>query len=282
MAQLFNREIFLNVGGTLIRSRFDEEDRVLPTLRVGFNIEKTLKRTPNKAEITITNLKEDNRVKIQEKDIGVILEAGYVGQTHQIFKGNLEFGQNRLIGREWISTIQTKDGGQAFRRSRVSKSFKRPAKVGDVFEFMAGQLGVDKGNIREKLSSLRGGLSEWSSGIVLSGKSEKQFDKLARSMGFTWSVQDGALLLLGPKETIGTNAAVLSSTTGMIGAPEPGEKGFVKVQALIQPDLIPGRAVEIRSRNDRLNGFYRIDKAVYVGDTWGGEWTVNIEGKPLN
>ena len=58
MTALFNREITLNVGGTLIRSRFDERDRVVPTLRVGFKIEKTLKKEPNKAEITITNLKE--------------------------------------------------------------------------------------------------------------------------------------------------------------------------------------------------------------------------------
>jgi len=281
MTSLFNREITLNVGGTLIRSRFDEQNRVLPTLKVGFKIEKTLKREPNKAEITITNLKESNRTKIQEKDVPTILLAGYVGATHQIFAGNIEFGQNRLLGRDWISKLQTKDGGKAFRTARINRSFKKPAKATDILRVVGESLGIDLGNLLEKVSSgsIRETLSEWGNGMVLSGKSEQQFDKIARSMGFTWSIQDGALLLLGPNETIGPKAVVLSSGTGMIGAPEPGEKGFVKVKSLIQPDIIPGRQIQVISKT--VNGFFRIEKATYTGDTWGSDWSVDIEGKPV-
>jgi len=187
------------------------------------------------------------------------------------------------VGREWVSKVQAKDGGKSFRTARVNCSTKGPAKIAEVVRAAGEAMGVDLGNLLEKISggSLRKPLTEWVNGMVLSGRAEQQFDKLMRSLGFTWSIQGGALQISGPTDVIGTKPVLLTSSSGMIGAPEPGEKGIVKVKSLLQPNLTPGRAVEIRTKNDKINGVYRIQKATFTGDTWGGDWGVDIEGKPI-
>jgi hypothetical protein len=259
------------------------EDQAAPILRVGFKVERTLSREPNACEIQIYNLNKDHRSKFQKKEIPITLEVGYVGNIFQIFSGNLSKAQNRLDGRDWVTTIQVGDGNTEFRSARINQSIKGPAKIGDVLKAAAESFGLDLGNVSEKASqgSIRGKISEFVNGIVLSGKSEQQLDKVLKPMGYTWSIQDGEIQLLGPNETIGNTVALLTSSTGMIGTPEAGENGFVKTRALIQRDLSPGYRFKIESRNIEVNGFYRVEKSTYVGDTWGGEWYVDIEGKPL-
>ena len=280
--QLFGREIDLNVDGVQIRTKYIE-DEAAPILRVGFKVERTRTKDPNTCDLTIYNLGKDNRTKFQKKEAPTVLEVGYVDNIFQIFSGNLIFGQNQLNGRDWVTTMQAGDGSEEFRTARINTSIKGPAPIGDVLKIVASALGVDLGNVNEKASkgSIRGKLTEFANGIVLSGKVEQELDKIIKPMGYSWSMQDRALQLLEPEETIGDSVVLLTKNTGMVGTPEAGEDGFVKVRSLIQRDLFPGRRFKIESLNDTINGFYRVEKATFVGDTWGGDWYVDLEGKPL-
>lgn len=280
--RLYGRQIDLNVDGVLIRSKYIENEAA-PVLKVAFKVERSRSKEPNSCDLEIYNLNKDNRTRFQKKEIPVVLEAGYVDNIFQIFSGNLTFGQNRLDGRDWVTSMQAGDGSTKFRTARINTSIKGPVPVGDVLKTVAASLGVDPGNIDEKASkgSIRGKLTQFVNGIVLSGKSEQEIDKIIKSMGYSWSIQDGALQLLEPNETIGDSVVLLAAGTGLVGTPEAGEDGFVKVRSLIQRDLFPGRKFKLESRNGELNGFYRIEKAIFVGDTWGGDWYIDIEGKQL-
>ncbi len=140
-------------------------------------------------------------------------------------------------------------------------------------------MGVAIGNLIDVTSSLRKTFTEFSNGVVLSGKVEKELDKIAKSMGLKWSMQDKQLLFLGRTQFIGTLISKLSAGTGLIGSPEPGEDGIVRVQAILQPNLLPGTRIQVDSKE--VTGVYRIEKTVFVGDTWGDDWSADLECKPL-
>lgn len=281
MTALIDREILLNVGGIEIRSR-PFEDPNAPLLKVGFQTEMTSKREPNKSEIKIYNLNESNRTRFQEKGIPVILVAGYRSATSNLFNGALDFGSNTHDGLDWITTLQSGDAGRNnYRTARVNISLNGPVDATEVARQAAAALGINVGNLEEKLASgsLRETFTQFSNGVSLSGKAEKEFSKVIKSLGYSWSIQGGQLQILGPKDFIGTTPQLISNGTGMIGSPQPGEKGFVNVRSLIQPNLLPGNRIQIESKT--TNGFFRIENATFTGDTWGQDWYADLEVKPL-
>ena len=282
--KLFRRSMSINIGGLLIATAESKTGELKDTLRVGFKVTLATKKDPNTADFVIYNLRKDNRAAIQEKNQVIDFKAGYIDNESQIFLGALNHADSVLDGRDWVSSIQAGDAGLAFKKERINTSIKGPVGVGEVLKAAADALGVNLGNVAEKISagSLRTTLTEFANGIVLSGKAEQQMDKIVKSMGYTWSIQAGQLQLLGPTETIGTQAFVLSSQTGLIDVPEAGEDGLVKLRSLLQPELLPGKKIKLESDSTKnLNGFYRADKVVFVGDTWGNDWYVEIEGKPV-
>ena len=102
-------------------------------------------------------------------------------------------------------------------------------------------------------------------------------------MGLQLSIQDEQILLLEPGEFLQGRTVVLrppqlnTPGTGLIGSPEPGEDGFINARALIQPGLVPGRRVDLQAEN--IRGLFRIERVVYIGDTWGPDWYADIEAK---
>lgn len=282
MAKLFNRDLVLNAGGLEIRARDPQSSDARPTLRVIFQVVSGTAKDPNTADISIYNLKKSNRVALQEKEIDTVLEAGYVDNISQIFGGQLQRGSSVRDGSDWITSIQSGDSTKPFKASRISKSFGGPVDVQDVLETVAKELNVGLGNLKDKISEggIRAGLSQFSNGFVAVGKTEKVLHRITKAMGYTFSIQDGQLQLLAPGETINPNEAILlSSSTGLIGSPEPGEKGVVKARSLMQPETLPGRKVKIES--EEIDAFFRIDKVVFSGDTWASDWYSDLEMSPV-
>lgn len=279
MTDLVNRSLVLNVGGLRITSPSDINDQ--PGLRVTFAIQKNLRKEPNTSTVTIYNLSKDSRSKVQDQDLEVTLDAGYVDNRHLIFAGQLDYSSHVKQGTDWVTTMQSGDGSKVYQTARINESIKGPASLSAVVQKAANALGINIGNALTKISkgSLRGNLSEWVNGVVLQGKAEKQLDKILRSAGYSWSIQDGQLQLLGPEETLEEQAAVLRPGTGLIGSPEPGDKGVIRARSLLQPRLLPGRKVKIESAT--VNGFFKILKTNFVGDTRGQDWYSDIEGRPL-
>lgn len=280
MALLFDRSVKCNIGGLVIESPMEGEESSA-ALRVSFKIPRSLRRDPNTSTLSIYNLSKDSRAQLQEKDLETTIEAGYVDAISQIFGGEMQLATSINDGVDWVTTIQSDDGGKQYQTARINESIKGPAKVGDVLKKVAEAMGLGEGNFLDKAGkgSVRGSLSEWTSGMVLSGRAEQQLDKIVRSMGYSWSIQDGQLQLLELEETIGDQVNTLRPGTGLIGSPEAGENGIVKARSLIQPDLQPGKKVEIVS--SEVDGFFRIEKTVYTGDTRGSDWYADIEAKPL-
>ena len=68
----------------------------------------------------------------------------------------------------------------------------------------------------------------------------------------------------------------------MIGQPEPGDEGRIKVKALLNPRIKPGRVVKVESdRLPDINGFYRVNETEFIGDYEGNDWYVSMSGVKL-
>jgi hypothetical protein len=282
--QLFRRTAILTVDDVKIEmippDEFWRSDSPKPMLRFAFKISKSLSKEPNNCEVTVWNLNRTHRSDLagKQKAVRVVLEAGYLKTAHQIFSGSMTFVQSVQTGNDWITKLQAGDGTDKVKSSRVNVGLKGPVTMEAAMKAAAAALGIPPGNLSEK-TTLREKMTSFVNGLVLSGKADLQLDKLAKSFGLGWSIQDGQLQFLGPVETVGGQQIKLASGTGLVGSPQAGDKGVVKVRALLMPDLLPGRGVRLESA--QVNGNFRIDKASFVGDTHGQEWYSDIELRPV-
>jgi hypothetical protein len=250
-----------------------------PGLRVAFKIEKSDGKEPNHSEITITNLSPDSRGKLQKKGVKVTLEAGY-DQTgvSKIFRGDARTIDHVRNEATWDTKIKCGDGERAWRFARVNESFAAGTRAGAVLDYLAQQSGLQIGSVPSVVVNLT---TQYDHGYVVSGRWSDEMDRLVKSIGYKWSVQDETLQVLLPGAASKAAVPEISPTTGLIGSPEfgtPEKKGkpaLVKFKSLLMPTQ-PGARVKLKS--DRYDGFVRVKKVSIEGDTHGGSWYTTYQG----
>jgi hypothetical protein len=264
--RLFDRAWRVSVG-TLEVSALD----------LSFEVARTLTSKPNTLELTIYNLSERQRTEIAAARGALVrLEAGYADGTTLLFVGTLREARSERVDTDWVTKVSGRDGGDRIQRARVLRSFAPDTTVEAVARALADSLGIGAGNAAE---ALRGAALDrvgraFPEGTVLSGASAQQLTTLLRAAGFEWSVQDGVLQVLARGRALARSAVLLTPDTGLLDSPTVSKSGKVTARALLIPDLVPGRQVEIRSASVR--GVYRIASAGYAGDTRGEDWHADL------
>ncbi len=270
MTSLFQRRCSVIIG-TL---RVDD-------LHAAFKVEKSAGKEPNSLELKLDNVAESSRAAMQQKGARVVVLAGYEGSVGQIFAGDVRSVDHIRQGTTWTTRILAGDGERAYSHARVNESFAPGVKVADVVQRLAGLLGVDPGNAREKARAIPG---EYLQGLTAHGRAARALDKVLEPAGLEWSIQDGRLQILAPTETLRTQAVAVNPDTGLVGSPEmgtPAKKGgraVLKVRSLLQHSVRPGVRVELRS--DTHRGVFRVEKVTHTGDTAGGDWYSDLEVIP--
>lgn len=276
MARLYNRDIRVTAGDLEIAPR-TASGETQPALAAKFSVLKTDNREKNKARLTLFNLAERTRAKLQERRLPVEIEAGYVEEISRIFKGSIHSTTISRTETEWVTEVEMTDGGKAGTSARINESFRGTQSVGQMLKKAAASLGLDAGNLDEKVSldGARSILKEFVSGFVLSGSAEDVVDKLAESMGLKFSIQDGSSQFLGKGEVLPGPPVFLTAGTGLIGSPSVGEKGVVKLRCLLNGLILPGRLIEVDSA---VVSAELVTKQVrHTGATWGSDWTTQVE-----
>lgn len=281
MSSLFGRDMTVFVNTIKIPMRDEDTQDLLPMLRCTFKVEKTLKRQPNTIELTMYNLSPEHRKSLQKVHIPVAIVAGYVDNAHQIFAGDLTYAKSVKTDNDWVTTLQAADGSKRLKLARINTSIKGPAQPADALKAITGALGLGNGNLNDVIGagSLRNNFKQYTQGIAMSGKADDQLDKVLKPMGYDWSIQDGQLQILAPGKARATQAYVLGPTSGLVGSPEAGDDGSLKVRSLLIPQLTPGQPVQLNSQD--FQGFYRIEKTTFLGDTHGNDWFADLECKPI-
>jgi hypothetical protein len=115
------------------------------------------------------------------------------------------------------------------------------------------------------------------------GSCSRELNRLGRTHGFYWSIQNGALEIIPGDGYLG-GIAFLTPTTGLIESPTITDNG-VSAKALLNPEIRPNRRVRIESEMLKANGGggeYRVSTASYVGDNRDGDFFVQIDGESVS
>lgn len=268
--------------GRVVKVQVDSLD--LSGFDVAFSVSKSLKSEPNTAEIRLFNLGESTRGKLARKGgVFVSLLAGYAGAMTQLYYGDLRDVYSQQDGSDWVTTISSGDGEQARANARLRRTFPKGTNVSQVVQALAQSLGVGVGNSLTAMLGAKpiGGSPTTFSGLAVSGHASDNMDRVMRSLGKEWSIQDGKIQVIDIGHPVPGKAVLLTEETGLIGSPEAGPKKSgktplaMKCRALIQPGLQPGGTVAITSRS--VTGLYRIDKVDFSGSTAGSDWFADLE-----
>jgi len=283
MTQLFRRrsEIIVGALGSIDAIKLTNIEEPAQ-MRVKFKIVRSIKPSPNTAELQIFNLKPDNRKRLEEAtDLVASIQAGYIDNTAQIFSGELRRAVSGRDGADIVTLVESGDGEIAFRNARINKSFTAGASVKSVIEALIRELGLGSGNLDDILEGLAldGTGDTLRTGSVMSGQVSKELTWFCDAMGIEWSIQLGNLQFTRNGQSIGTLGRVISPETGLVGIPSVDNDGILNARTFMIPDLVPSRVVEINA--EFVQGRYRIEKATYTGDTQGAEWHVDIQAKRL-
>jgi hypothetical protein len=269
MTKLFGRDYRVIVSTIEIRS-----------LDLSFTIAKSLKPEPNTCELKIWNLNETNRSRLEEmKTAPVSVEAGYEDGMSLLFLGDLRTAISTRDGPDIVTTLASGDGEKAYRKARCNVSLAKGTSIDAAVKSLTKQLGLSQGNVDEMVAGLKftknGQLL--SQGTVLTGSAARELTALLKSVGLTWSIQDGKVQLLELGKALAGQAIYLTRETGLIGSPTIDNKGVMSCRMLMIPDVFPGRLMVLKA--ERISGQFRIDAAKYSGDTFGTNWYIDVEAK---
>lgn len=287
--QLFNRYVRI-IAGSLDMTGLDAE----------FTIHKDLKKEPNRCQLVVYNLNEDNRKALHAlSNVTVQIKVGYLGintedesaegtpspafndEESLIFQGDIFQIYSQKDGPDWKTFLNTSDGTKAHKHSRINKCFTKGTSFQQIGKELIGayQLDGKKAITRLGKGDIEGLNDTTINNYVLSGSVSKELDKLLEKFSLSGSIQNGELLILKSTDTASEDILELGPETGLIGSPEPGCDKLLKIKSLILPHLSPGYKIKVESAS--FSGLYRIEKVVYNGSTFGNDWYANIEGKPL-
>lgn len=299
-AQQFGRAFSLVVFGS------DMNGLDLSELRCKFVVKRSDTMTPNVADIRVYNLEEKTALRIRNEFKRVILQAGYEGNYGVIFQGNIK---QVIIGRESATDtfvdIVAGDGDRAYNFAIVNATLA--AGAGQLDQVNAavssmGTKGVSAGHLgefsNEKLPRAK----------VMYGNARNYLRDAAQTTNKTWSIQDEKVTFVSKKSYLPGERVVLTSKTGMIGAPQQTNEG-VNVKCLLNPMLKIGGRVELNNASvERLkinltvpnspanipapltaDGVYYLLVVEHQGDTRGVEWysslvclNVDVTTNPIN
>lgn len=260
--QLFGRRCELQIG-----------NRKWTDLRVTFEVERSLLRSPNKAQIAIYNLASQTVGEINQPGAVVSLVAGYQETAEVIFRGDLQRIEVQREGPDLVSRILSRDGGIAWTRGISASLSGGDLSLSGAVQRIATAMGLlVPSTTRDALAGQR-----LRRAVALHGQGARTLDTLLRSAGYDWSIQSGALQVLAVGAALPERPVILSPQTGLVGSPVQAERGNGWVaQSLLQPKIAPGRAVVLQS--ERASGDYRVVRVVHRGDTHGaGVWSSELE-----
>lgn len=118
-------------------------------------------------------------------------------------------------------------------------------------------------------------------GYVLLGPTKRAARRLNDTLGIRQFRQGGRLVTVSANAATLDRAVVLAPNRGRTSL-ERMERGFVRVESLMIPQLFAGRQVLLQS-NEGLpeeGGVFRVDEAVFAGDYLGDSWGVTCRLRP--
>ena len=263
--------------------RIDVHNRRFQDIDCQFEVVKKLGHAPNTCKITLFNLTESLRGELaQLSRVRVRIVAGYVGDSAVIFNGDLRHVTTGRSDTDILTVIEGNDGGAAYLTARINQSFAPGAAISTVVRACVSAMGLGLGNAAAAIAGARfeqGRGTSFGAGTTLSGSASRELTEVLRSVGMTWSIQNGAVQLLQRGEATRRTAVLLNERTGLLGSPHAERDGRVKAMMLLIPGVGPGQQLRIES--EFVTGNFRVREAKFSGETDGEDWSILTDNEPL-
>lgn len=244
---------------------------VRPPMRITFNIEQATTGGLNKANIQIYNLSDSTRAQIVKDPtdsviMQVTLQAGYVGNIKQIFKGNITQARNARQGVDFITSIECLDGNEAALSSFTSAAVR--GKNESIQQLVNDMHGVESGKITEQSPLTRAKIMFGNSWKLLRDSTDPQQEVF---------IHDQRVNILNRNEVLGSTIPIVSPATGLKTTPEKQQQQIV-FTTLINPAIRLGEQVSLQSTTARyINGIYKVISISFTGDYEGESWEQKIK-----
>jgi hypothetical protein len=278
VARLFKRACNVTLARPRSFSAQDPNAILVEKMRVQFVVTKHRRSEPNTCEVVITNLSADTRAALQIKPLHVRLDAGYDGQLHRLFVGDVRFAESVRDGAEWHSVLHVGDGARAYRHARVNRSYREGVTARALLAECASAMALVVPPNAAAIAVLD---TQFVNGITLNGQASRELDRILEPLGVVWSIQDGRLQVLLRDDARSDPAILVNQDTGLIGSPafgsppQKGEKATLSFKMLLYPGITPGGLVSVQSRE--INGVFKVDRVAHTGDTHGDAWFSDVE-----
>lgn len=230
-----------------------------------FEILRNTLSSVNTATIKVYNLSKQSRnhIRRDQFDFGVVkkvkLEAGYGSELSVIYQGTIYRAQSVRQGVNFITTIESQDGGWAAVNSKYSQQFPAGTSNADIVNSVVEQLKKD-GISTGAISPLAGEIPR---GNSYSGST---LEVLSQVTGDGFFIDNEAVNVLGDKECIEGNVLVISSASGLLGTPTK-ENLFVSFDILLESRLKIGQRIKLESVtvDDDINTEYKVMAVTHKG-----------------
>lgn len=224
-------------------------------LTVEFDINRDILASCNTSSIRVYNLAQGTRSQIFHLQTQggfyrqVQLQAGYQNPWSQapnlplpvIFNGNIREAWSVREGNNFITQIESFDGGFAFQNSTINTVFAANTKDQDKIKtLLSGLDGVSLGhvgsytNVSLRQTSMSGNIAQ-----------------ILKDHFTGFYIDNGVAYCLNDNECVPGSTPVISSETGLLGTPRIEAQKFVVCEMLFEPNLRMSELVELRSKDFR-------------------------------
>lgn len=289
MAKIFDRRYEVLVGNSGEFLRISNENGGA-ALRVAFMVQHDYGGKQSYAEISIYGLKTENEEKIFGKYRSIILQAGYRELYGPIFKGQITNVQRERSGPGGVERcikLFCRTAASEIDQSFVNITFGPNTPYTEIIRACAAKFGkpiIFQGDFSTLPKCLRG--------YILNGNTKSALNKLAKTMGFQWTIENEVLLIIKNGFVREGETFSFSARTGMKGSPTVTDIG-VNVTVALNPAVQIGRLIEINSVAPQFQfagaywfevprsigqGQYEVARLNHVGDSHSDTtWETQIE-----
>lgn len=284
----------------------------LSAFRIQFTVSQADVETPNNAVIRIFNLSDATINRLASGFRGVILEAGYNGNSGLIFLGDVkQYKRGKADNIDTYLDIYAADGDIFFASATMGVVNAAGTPWPAIAEQMVSGAKIDGAPAGATLDPTAGvpDLPPDFGGVLPRGKVSFglfrwQARQLSKTLGARWFINQGKVVILPLDSYRDTGEiAVLTGETGLVGWPIATENG-IEFTCLINPKIQIGARVQLDNRLIQqtnvlsqgfpsrgsvsfpaltsTDGLYRVLVLNYEGDTRGGPWYAKCVALALN
>lgn len=276
-------------------------------LRVSFEVTRSMTPSPDQCRVQVFNLGELRRAAMGETfsllGRGTLsLDLGYDGITSRTFAGTFtEFRQARRMGEDIVTEITGHDGGDAFRDAvfaapipaeDVDVNLLVQAAIATLNEFQTQNAlpppakpetpFVADPSVAAAIAAAQPGATVLRFRKVMAGKASELLDEAARLIGARWWIRDNRIMM-GIRDIPTDPVIVVINPDMMLSEPDDDGSGVVRVEAMFDPNLVPGRACLIQGDPDVARPPFQmiVHSVTQRGDTEAGPWSSSIVGRKV-